>query len=130
MTERIFKKKKGYTIKLVDSNNISNENYTTVTSVNSIEEVKAHLKARYGTYYKKKDLLIGLVQILLRDQLDIMKVEKLFFKKLVDNGFEMFEASTNSWPAHWTQIENRLTFSNESKDETFINIYCYILSVI
>ena len=59
-----------------------------------------------------------------------MKVEKLFFKKLVDNGFEMFEASTNSWPAHWTQIENRLTFSNESNDETFINIYWYILSVI
>ena len=133
LTERISKKKKGYIIKRVDSNKsvpISNETCTTVTSVDSIEVAKLHLKARYGTYYRKTDLLIGLVQILLRDQLDIMKVEKLFFQKLIDNGFEMVVASTDLWPKHWNEIDNRLAFSNEDNEEIFEKIYWSILSVI
>ena len=83
-----------------------------------IENVSMHLNARYGTYFPKQDLIMGIVEMPLRAYLDIKIVEGFFFKLLLENGFEMVE-SKYLWPNHWENVEGKLSFKT---GETFENI--------
>jgi hypothetical protein len=91
-----------------------------------IENVSMHLNARYGTYFPKQDLIMGIVEMPLRAYLDIKIVEGFFFKLLLENGFEMVE-SKYLWPNHWENVEGKLSFKT---GETFENIYWYIIPVL